>query len=56
MALCPVAPVMARISLPTYNAEALVYLSCPVRGGGGGGGRLHFRISISKLYWWIVWI
>lgn len=33
MALCPMAPVMARISLPAYNAEALVYLSCPVRGG-----------------------
>lgn len=33
MALCPVAPAMARISLPAYNAEALVYLSCPVRGG-----------------------
>lgn len=45
MALCPMAPVMARISLPAYNAEALVYLSCPVRGGGEG---LHFRISISS--------
>lgn len=35
MALCLMAPVMARISLPAYNAEALVYLSCPVRGGRG---------------------
>lgn len=34
MALCPVAPVIAHISLPAYNAEALVYLSCHIRGGG----------------------
>lgn len=33
IALCPVAPVMAHISMPVYNAAALVYLSCHIRGG-----------------------
>lgn len=33
MALCPVAPVMARLSVPVYNATALVYLSHHIRGG-----------------------
>lgn len=54
MALCPVAPVMAHISLPAYNAEALVYLSCHIRVCGGAG--VHFRISVSELYWWTAWI
>lgn len=48
MALCPMALVIA---LPAYNAEALVYLSCPVHGGGGGGGGVAFQDKYQQALW-----